>query len=206
MQCRTALSDADQALQDHYDKIDLPVVRPVVTRVERCAGHCPCCGGVTLAPVPAGMEAGSPFSLNILALAIHLRFTHATRYQRVSRLFLHLFALQISEGALDAMFRRAKPCLDNEVAAILARLRRSWIICSDETSVRIDGHLPKGHWWIPLQLGRRYVRRRLLGHGHRGTPRHRCISGDSRCPRWGNRNSTGLSSYGAAVLVNVPRA
>jgi hypothetical protein len=45
-------------LHGRYDKIDLPVVRPVVTRVERYAGHCPCCGGVTLAPVPVGMEEG----------------------------------------------------------------------------------------------------------------------------------------------------
>jgi hypothetical protein len=30
--------------------------------------------------------------------------------------------VQISEGALDAVFRRAKPCFDNEVAAILTRL------------------------------------------------------------------------------------
>jgi transposase len=59
---------------------------------------------------------------------------------------LHLFALRISEGALDAMLRRAKPCLDDEVAAILARLRRSRIIGSDETSVRIDG---RTHWnWV----------------------------------------------------------
>jgi transposase len=144
--CQAVLTDADQVLHGRYDKIDLPAVRPVVTRVERYAGHCPCCGGVTVAPVPAGMEAGSPFSVNILALAIYLRFTHAISYQRLTRLFLHLFALRISEGALDAMLRRAKPCLDNEVAAILARLRRSRIICSDETSVRIDGQT---HWnWV----------------------------------------------------------
>ena len=55
-------------------------------------------------------------------------------------------ALRISEGALDAMFRRAKPCFDDEVAAILARLRRSRIVCSDETTVRIDG---RTHWnWV----------------------------------------------------------
>ena len=144
--CRTALTDADQALHDLYDKIDLPPVRPVVTRVERYAGHCPCCDQVSLARVPEGLEPGTPFSVNILALAIYLRFTHAISYQRLSRLFLHLFALQISEGALDAIFRRAKPCFDNEVAAILARLRRSRIICSDETTVRIDG---RTHWnWV----------------------------------------------------------
>jgi hypothetical protein len=47
-----------------YDKIDLPVVRPRVTKVGRYTGHCPCCGGVTLAPVSVGMEDGSPFRIN----------------------------------------------------------------------------------------------------------------------------------------------
>jgi transposase len=144
--CRSALCDADQVLHGRYDKIDIPVVRPMVTRVERYAGYCPCCGGVTLAAIPAGLEDGSPFSVNIVALAIYLRFTHAVSYRRLSQLFMHLYALPISEGALDAMLRRAKPCFDNEVAAILARLRRSRIVCSDETSVRIDG---RTHWdWV----------------------------------------------------------
>jgi transposase len=144
--CQATLTEADQVLNGRYDKIDLPVVRPVVTRVERYAGHCPCCGGVTLAPVPVGLEQGSPFSVNILALVIYLRFTHAISYRRLMQLFMHLYALPISEGALDAMMQRAKPCFDNEVAAILARLRRSRIVCSDETTVRIDGQT---HWnWV----------------------------------------------------------
>jgi transposase len=144
--CHTALTDAHQVLHGRYDKIDLPVVRPVVTRVERYAGQCPCCGAITLAPVPVGLEESSPFSANIVALAIYLRFTHAISYRRLTQVFLHLYALHISEGALDAMLQRAKPCFDNEVAAILARLRRSRIVCSDETTVRIDG---RTHWnWV----------------------------------------------------------
>ena len=144
--CQATLRDADQVLHGRYDKIDLPVVRPLVTRVERYAGHCSCCGGISLAPVPEDLEQGSPFSINIVALAIYLRFTHAISYRRLSQLFLQLYAVQISEGALDGMFRRAKSCFDHEVATILARLRRSRIICSDETSVRIDG---KTHWnWV----------------------------------------------------------
>ena len=144
--CQAALTEADQALHGRYDKIDLPVVRPVVTRVERYAGHCPCCGGATLAPVPVGLEQGSPFSVNILALAIYLRFTHAISYRRLTQLFMHLYALPISEGALDAMLQRAKPHFDNEITAILARLRRSRIVGSDETTVRIGGQT---HWnWV----------------------------------------------------------
>jgi hypothetical protein len=44
------------------------------------------------------MEEGSPFSANIEALAIYLRFTHAISYRRLNQLFLHLYALQISEA------------------------------------------------------------------------------------------------------------
>jgi len=137
--CRAALAAADQVLHARYDKIELPPVRPVVTRVERYGARCPCCGGTTLAPVPEGMEQGTPFGASILALALYLRFTHAISYRRLSRLFLHLFALPISEGALDALFRRAKPRFDDEAAAILARLRRARVVCSDETTVRVDG-------------------------------------------------------------------
>ena len=59
---------------------------------------------------------------------------------------LTLFALKIGEGALDAMLQRARPCFGNEVNVILARLRRSRIVCSDETSVRVNG---RTHWdWV----------------------------------------------------------
>jgi transposase len=144
--CRAALGEADQRLHARYDKVDLPPVRPVVTRVERYRGHCPCCGGTTLAPVPEGLEEGSPFGPSILAQALYLRFTHAISYRRLTRLFLHLFALRISEGALDAMFRRAKRRFDDEAAAILARLRRARVVCSGETTVRVDG---RTHWnWV----------------------------------------------------------
>jgi transposase len=137
--CWAALGEDDQTLAARYDKFDLPKVKPVVTRVERYAGHCQHCGGTTLAPVPEGLEPGTPFSLNIVALAMYLRFTHAISYQRLSRLLLELFGLAISEGALDAAFQRARPSLDAEVGAILARLRRARVVCSDETGVRVAG-------------------------------------------------------------------
>src|SRR4051812_10904727 len=74
--CRAALGATDQALHARYDQIELPPIRPVVTRVERYLGRCPCCGGTTLAPVPEGMEQGSLFGVSILAMALDLRFTH----------------------------------------------------------------------------------------------------------------------------------
>jgi transposase len=148
--CQSALADADQKLDARYDKIDLPRVRPVVTRVERYAGRCQCCGRTTLAALPEGLEPGTPFSINIVALAMYLRFVHAVSYQRLSRLLLDLYALRISEGALDAAFRRSAARFDADVAAILARLRRARVIGSDETSVRVGG-VTRWNWVFPLE-------------------------------------------------------
>ena len=144
--CQAALAEADLTLTARFDKVDLPKVAPVVTRVERYAGHCRCCGGTTLAPLPEGLEPGTPFSLSIVALAMYLRFVHHVSYRRLSRLLLELFGLAISEGALDAAFRRGKPCFDTETAAILARLRRARVVCSDEAGVRIDDQ--NGWNWV----------------------------------------------------------
>jgi len=110
--CHEALVEADQVLHGRYDKVDLPRVAPVVTRVERYAACCRCCGATTLAPVPEGLEAGTPFSIGIVALALYLCVVHAISYRRLSRLLLELFGLAISEGALDAAFHRSKPRFD----------------------------------------------------------------------------------------------
>jgi transposase len=142
--CHGALGEEDQILHHAYDKVDIPPVKPIVTRVEIYEGACPCCSRKT-APksVPEGLEEGSPFSLNIMALALYLRFIHAISYERLVRLFRDLFGLGISEGGLNGMLQRAKPSFDREVGAILARLRKSRAIYSDETSVRIHGK----NWW-----------------------------------------------------------
>ena len=163
--CHHALSEADQTLCEAYDKIDIPPVKLHVTRVEIYEGVCPHCAAKTKASrVPCGLEKGSPFSAGIAALAVYLRFVQAISYERLARCFRDLFGLSVSEGALDAMLRRVKPRFDTETEGILKRLRKSRVIYSDETSVRIKGK----NWWnwvfqndeITL-----HVIRRSRGHG-----------------------------------------
>ncbi|MEO1404772.1 MAG: DUF6444 domain-containing protein, partial [Cyanobacteria bacterium J06635_1] len=42
--CQASLPQATQHLHSRYDKIDLPPVEPIVTRVDRYQGKCPACG------------------------------------------------------------------------------------------------------------------------------------------------------------------
>jgi transposase len=92
-----------------------------------------------VAPVPAGLEPGTPFGTSVQRLATYLRYTHAISYKRLSALFAQVFGLGISQGGLANLFQVVKGRLDHRVAEILTRLRSSRLICSDETSARVNG-------------------------------------------------------------------
>lgn len=137
--CRASLERLDHKLHAVYDKIELPRPAPIVTRVELYAAVCACCGERVVASAPVGLEPGSPFGPSIAAMAVYLRYQHAIGYQRLSKLFEDLYGLTISEGALANLFRRVAPSFDAQVQAILARLRQSRIVASDETGARVKG-------------------------------------------------------------------
>jgi len=136
---RAELVGAAERLHAVYDKIDLPPVMPIVTRVSLYGTDCPCCGEHVVAPAPEGLEPGSPFGPRIQALAVYLRYGQIIPYQRLATLCGELWGLEISEGGLANLFQRASPSFDAQVQAILARLRRSPVACSDETGARIKG-------------------------------------------------------------------
>jgi len=144
--CRAKVAPAGQTPMQVYDKIELPPVRPIVTRVILKGCRCRRCGGRVVAPAPSGLEPGSPFGRSIVALAIYLRYAHAIGYERLAALFGHLFGLAISEGALANLLTRATPLFEGAAKRIRTRLRRARLVCSDETSARVAG---KNQWeWV----------------------------------------------------------
>ena len=75
--CAHAFGPADLPEIHAYDHIDLPPLRPIVTRINRRRGVCPCCQKRVAAPAPEGFDAGSPFGPGLSALIIHLHVTQA---------------------------------------------------------------------------------------------------------------------------------
>jgi len=144
--CGHGVHQADQQLHAIYDKIEIPPVQPVITRVQQYGGQCAHCGQSYVAPVPVGMEPGTPFGASVQSLATYLRYTHAISYERLAGLFGQVFQLSISEGALANLFQTVKTRLDHRVVEILTRLRRSRLMCSDETRARVNG---RNQWeWV----------------------------------------------------------
>ncbi|QQP87460.1 IS66 family transposase (plasmid) [Skermanella sp. TT6] len=144
--CGTAVPEAAQRCRHRYDHIDLPVIRPVVTRVELFGGRCGDCGRRYRAAPPAAMPPGTPFGPGIRALLAYLHHSHHVGFERLSRMLEELFGLTISEGAIANALRRMGVAFDTACAAIKAKLLGAPVIASDETTTRVNGVT---HWqWV----------------------------------------------------------
>ena len=102
--CGKAPTSGDQPDVHAYDHIDLPEIKPVVTRVNIHSGHCPCCGKRIAGAPPADMPVGSPFGPNVVALVVYLHTRHMVSFNRLVEMLKGLFGLEISEGAIANIF------------------------------------------------------------------------------------------------------
>jgi transposase len=67
--CAGDVSGANQSALERYDCIELPEIKPDVTRVV-LGGLCPCCAKRFKAAAPEGLEPGSPFGPNLRAFLL----------------------------------------------------------------------------------------------------------------------------------------
>jgi transposase len=141
--CAHGLDAADQPGFHVYDHVELPPIRPVVTRIHRHRGICPCCRRGFSAAAPAGMAPGSPFGPGLQALIVHLHVTQAIGFERVVRLMAEVFGVTISEGAIANILARAEAPMIVIAEKIAEEVRQAKVVASDETSARVKGKT----WW-----------------------------------------------------------
>jgi len=144
--CGEAVTQSSQKLRNIYERIELPRVKAHITQVHHYGGVCPGCKQSYDAPVPVGLEPGSPFGESVASLVTYLRYSHAVSYQRLQQLMDELYGLSLSQGAIANLLQRVKTRLENPVQQIVERLRRSRVVGSDETSARVEGQT---YWeWV----------------------------------------------------------
>lgn len=144
--CATAWPTEPQTPQQVYDRIELPPIRPDVTRVRLFGGRCSCCGERAVASAPPGLEPGSPFGKSIEAIAVYLHYGQAIGIERLRLVLGELFGLSISEGAICNILARAQVPLEAAAAAIATLVTTADVVASDETSVRV---MKKTCWeWV----------------------------------------------------------
>ena len=140
---RCVLGEAGQDLAREYDHIDIPPIKPVVTRIELFRATCPCCKARVTANAPADMPEGTPFGPGIGSIIAYLHGCQMVGYKRLTEVCDDLFGLTISEGAIANMLARVGKAIAEPAERIAAEVRASEVIASDETSARVKGKT----WW-----------------------------------------------------------
>jgi transposase len=137
--CGARLRPGDQPRVHAYDHIDIPPLRPEVTRIHLHSGRCPCCAKRVSGAPPEGMSPGSPFGPGVVALVAYLHARHMVSYERLVELLDGLFGLKLSQGAIANMLARAATPFAAASERIAQTVRASPVIASDETSARVCG-------------------------------------------------------------------
>jgi transposase len=141
--CGAVLGEAGQELAKEYDHIDIPPIRPIITRIELFRAVCPCCKGRVTASAPADMPAGTPFGPGIASMIAYLHGCQMIGFKRLTEVCQGLFGLTISQGAIANMLARVGETIAAPAERIAAEVRASEVIASDETSARVKGKT----WW-----------------------------------------------------------
>lgn len=176
--CTAAFPAEQQTPQQVYDRIELPPIKPDVTRVRLFGGRCACCGVRAIAEAPTGLEPGSPFGPSVAGLVVYLHYAHAIGLERLSLLMQEIFALSISEGAISNILARAREPLLAAAETIRDTVVASPVVCSDETSARVSGKT----WWEWVFVGPSAVLHRICPS--RGKAVVREVLGEHRPSVW----------------------
>lgn len=141
--CDEEVEKTIQGVVDIYERLEIPPVKVITTRINIFGCDCPHCGKRLRADAPEGMEKGSPFGRSIDALVLLLHYTQAVSYKRLKELMSEVFGLEISQGAIRNIINRAKEKFEQRGKEIMEVVRGSPVICSDETGTRVEG----SKWW-----------------------------------------------------------
>ena len=118
---------------------ELPVVRPHLTRLVTCEGHCPRCEQLVRSTHPrqmstAGGCAGVQLGARAAALACELKHGLGLTLRKSGRVLALLGGLRVSPGGLAQLFQRGAEKLAGEEAALQRQILAAPVLHTDETS------------------------------------------------------------------------
>lgn len=142
--CGADVSQNPQFACEAYDHIDIPPIKPDVTRVTLHGGTCQDCGKKFKAAPPPDMPKGSPFGGNLRALILYLRFTQNIALERLSTLLSTMLGLDVSEGAIVNILEASREAFAAQREAIREKLLSGTALQSDETGLRVG----KDNWYL----------------------------------------------------------
>jgi len=142
--CGAGLAGAPVVSLERRQVFELPAVAMTVTehRIEhrRCG-----CGKVTMAEVPAGVNAPVQYGPGVNAVALYLVAGQHLPLARAAATLADLLAAPVSAGTVASMIVAAAEGLGSFTETVRARLAAAPVVHFDETGLRVEGRLAWVH-------------------------------------------------------------
>ena len=163
-------------------EIDVPPVKPEVTRHKTVVGRGARCAARVVAPLPGASANGTTvapvtFGPNLQSIALSMRFEVKASLGGIGKFMGQWFGVEISRGGLVGIYNRLQVRSASAIDEIETGIRSASVVGIDETGIRQDG-VP-GYCWLArtdklslyrVELSRgRWVAESILGPHFPGT-------------------------------------
>jgi transposase len=137
--CHADLSSEAGRLDDVNQITELPQAPAQVIEVWQYSVICPECGASQVEEPPAGLEMNRAFGSRLEATVVYYRQEQHMSYARTQKALLDLHQVEISQGGIDEIMKRAGKWAMGKIVQIQDTIRQSQVVHCDETSNRING-------------------------------------------------------------------
>lgn len=128
---------------------EIPQVLPFIIETQQREVLCPHCRQINRGLLPEGLEADRFFGPNLAARVVYYKQTQHLSYERIVATMRDLYGVELSEGGIAAILRRAGESAKPVAEQIKEQVSASRVIKSDETSARVK----KRNWWQWVFVG-----------------------------------------------------
>jgi transposase len=163
--CANCHADLSQTPPDRiirHQITELPPTQPVVIETQTHELECPNCQTLQRGCPPEGLEPLRMFGPRLEATVIHYKQEQHLSVERIVEVMGELHGVELSEGGVIAILRRAGDVAQPVAEGIAAEVAESEVIGSDETSVRVQAR-KYWHWVFRSVAGVAHVIDRSRG-------------------------------------------
>jgi transposase-like protein len=146
--CNYDLSLVLQELKEKRQVLDLDLKDTLnkITQYQSYSKTCPKCGHENHDnQYPNLVAPYMSYGKNIMAIVIYLNVVHYVSYKRVVQTLKTMYKIDISEGTVDNIIKKASKLSKTEIDKIVSQLELSDIVGIDETGVKVNGDRD-WHW------------------------------------------------------------
>ena len=149
--CKKCGFDISGVLAELYEKrqvqdLDLQETMKKITQYQSYSKKCPNCGYENHDnSYPNFVAPHVSYGENIMAIVVYLNVVHYVSYKKIVQTLKTMYKLDISEGTVDSLLKKASKLSKPEIEKIVSQLEVSDMVGIDETGAKVNGNRD-WHW------------------------------------------------------------